>query len=531
MPLSQGMTHILLTFVFNNINGVDGVARDNINKLLANVGLDDASDVYEIPTGELAVVKLRQLFTTDAAKLLLKAVEDNEGQLAKISKFLRRLQSGSCSRFLIDHDPNNIEHLRHFTEGSAAVHSFSDQFTPYTFDAKLTDKLKLTNAASYRLAVTHIRANLPQIAYLLDPLPQDTHSKIGKMKDDNLHQFWTLLITASNLDKTFKLGSVDISGHALCIKAKEYFLNDADSIIEIQHLTTEFLNLKFTTGVADIIEEMSGLVTSLQELGKDTTNIEFYTKLSTLLSNNLGYLQTFCLTFRATHHIPNEHNTLNEFLSLLTNDQAAMAIRKGSTNQNRTANNNNNKNNNNNNNNNNNSTVDANSVDVKEARKITKKARKADDKKKLEAALNSLSLQYNISVPTPPSQACIRVVEKIRITWSDTTIGLRSDLNKLWNAHLDQKGDINYPSFCAQLLKEHKAPPPPPTSQRNPNVHQANALETDLALYVPPTANIRRCEEDDTVRSDGRAQTSNIEVDEAAAQIFSPDRVDAEISK
>lgn len=467
-----------------------------------------------MPSSELSVVKLRSLFSSEAARALLNAVEVNEGQLNKISKFLRMVQSGACARFFTDHDSTNIVHLRHFARGSAEVHSFSDEFTPYIFDAELGNKLKLTNAASFRKAVAYIRSNLSLLSYLLDPLPLDTYSKLGKKKDDNIHQFWTLLITASNLDKTFSLGLVERSGHALGIKAREYFLSDSDTLIEIQSLNADFANLKMTNGVAAAIEEISGLTNSLRELGKETTNIEFYTKLLTLLSNNKGYLQTLCLAFKVNHSPPTEENTLKDFLAFVTNDKDAMAIRGGSANQNGAA------------------KVGANALEVKNPKMLKKKERHALNRKNATAAMNSLFLGFPASSPSLPSKACIKYVAGEKIRWNDDTVGMHSDLNKIWNANTTD-GIIDYHAFMIQLRREHeqgkKATSPPATSPPLPAPRRNHNVSHCDSLVAYEYADIHRCEKDDSVKS-GSAQTSNTEPDEYAAQILIADSVDSETS-
>jgi hypothetical protein len=512
MPLPTAYGHILDTIQFNQITGIDPQARIPRNKFLAYSGYDDPSTVLETPSTDLSVVKLRSLFISDAAQAILADVEANDGLLNKISTFLRKVQSGACARFLIDHNPNNINHLRYFVAGSADVHGYSDDFTPYIFEASLANKLKLTDAPSFRKAVEHLRSNYYRLAYLLEPLPIDTYSKIGKKKDDNYHQFWTLLITASNLSKTFSLGLVERSGHALGAKAREYFLSDSNTLSEIQTLNTEFANVKMTNGVAALIELLSGLINSLRELGKQTSNIELYTKLLTLLSENGGYLQTLCVAFRVTNSPPNEDDTLNKFLAYITNDKDAMAIRgSASSNNERT------------------SKIAANSLDVK---KLNKKEKRNINRKSYEAAMNALGT--TTKSPSAP-MGCINYVARLKIYWNDATVGMHSDLNKIWNANT-KDGVVDYPAFLAQLKREHEqgknASPPPPLSglpppppQRNPNVSHVNTIEAQIF-----GTNIHRCETDDSAKTESSFQVNNVEADEVAAQIFSAASTDAEIS-
>jgi hypothetical protein len=517
MPLPLAYARILDTIQFNQIQGIDPQARVAMIALLEHAGFDDPSNVYETPSAELSVVKLRSLFSSDAEKILLAAVEANDGQLNKVSTFLRKVSSGACARFLVDHDFNNVDHLRHFAAGSAAVHSFSDDFIPYTFDASLANKLKLTDAPSFRKAVAYLRSNFFQLAYLLDPLPLDTYSKIGKKKDDNIHQFWTLLITASNLSKTFSLGLVERSGHALGAKAREYFLSDADTLIEIQTLNTEFANVKMTSGVAAVIEHLCGLVNSLSELGKRTSNIELYTKLLSLLSDNGGYLQTLCVAFRVTNSPPNEDDTLKEFLTYITNDKDAMVIRVSGSSKNEG-----------------NTKIEGNTKVVAnslEAKKLKKKEKKVINRKGFAAAMNALGTlpSSGWSSPSAPPKCCINYVARLKIHWNDDTIGMHSDLNKIWNANTNE-GVIDYPGFLAQLKREHEqgkntSPPPPPAPRRNPNVSFANSLQAETF-----EADIRRCETDDSVKTESSVQVNNVEADEFAAQVFSDDSVDDEIS-
>ena len=503
MPLSTAYNHILNTILFNQIAGIDIQARAATNALLAYSGLDDTSNVYDTSASDLSVIKLRSLFSSDTARALLADVEATDGQLNKISIFLRKVQSGACARFLVDHDSNNIEHLRHFVKGSSDVHSFSDEFTPYIFDNTLASTLKLTDAASFRNAIIYVRSNLPQLAYLLNPLPVDTYSKIGKKKDDNIHQFWTLLITASNLNKTFSLGIVNRSGHALGFEAREYFLSDTDIQNEILTLNTEFANVKMTNGVAAVIERISGIISSLSELGKPTTNIEFYTKLWTLLSDNGGYLQNICVTFKILHSPPNEDETLNNFRTLITNDKKAMAIGVSENSKNEGV-----------------AKVDANTV---EAKKLNKKALKAANKKAYRVAMNAISVtETSASSSSAPSKACINYVAKLKTFWNDETVGMHSDLNKIWNANTTN-GTVDYPGFLAQLQKEHNqgknASPSPPTAPRkNQNLEFTDSLQTS----------VRRCETDDSIKAESSVRVNN--PDEFAAQEFSADSDDTKTS-
>ena len=465
MPLPNPYNHILDMYVFNQQYGIDGEARTAMHALLAYAGLDDVSTVFDTPASDLSVVKLRSLFTTVSGQALLAAVEANDGQLNRISAFLRKVQSGTCARFIVDHNPSNDNHLKLLTGGSADVHAYSDEWTSYVFNAALADKLKLSNTASFRNAVTYIRQNLPDIAYLLNPLPQDNFTTIGKKKDDNLRQFWTLLITSSNLENTFSLGLVNRTGLALSIQARNYFLSESDTLIEIQTLNARFANLKMTKGVKHLNEELKKITDELKELGKITTNIEFYTKLLTLLSDNRGHLQTMCVAFKVANLVPTDE-TLNKFLTFITNDHHAMAI--GVNDKNDGA-----------------AKVDANSLHNEDKKKLKKKEKRAINQKGYEAAMNSLKTSAtDQDVP----RSCINIVERVRIKWNDENIGMHSDLNKVWNANTSRDGKIDYDGFIAQIQREHaqgktSLPPPSPSpshpTRRNPNVAQANALEAD----------------------------------------------------
>jgi hypothetical protein len=461
--------------LFNRIDHIDPLARVASNAVLAYIGYDDASIVRDTSPSDLTPPKVRVgLAATAEGKVLLATLEENDGQLTRLCAFLRKLQSGDCDRFLIDHDSNNIESLELLASGSAATHSYlSDWTAPAAITAAAASKLNLSDAASFRRLITHIKSNYPELSYLLLPLPQDNYTKVGNIKDDYLAKFMTIILTSSNLSKTFKLGQGDrLTGHAIFAKTKLHFLSNSDTLTEIQNLQSQFSQIKMTSGVKNVIEEAQGYVNALEDLGELTSNINLYVKIKSILEEGGNYLSNMCVSFRAVNLVPND-GTLDLFLVFITNDPKAMTINTGSNNK-----------------------QDVNLMDAKPTmdKKAKKKERKANNAKNHAIAMNALSAgkptlknggDYSL-VGLPKHM--VNYIQKLRVKWNDESYALHSNINKIYNDNLDKdgKGGVNYEGFIAQLIKDHDAnkgkhspPSPPPPPRRNPNVTQANNLEAD----------------------------------------------------
>jgi hypothetical protein len=475
MPLPASHLRVLLHTIFGQHQGVDQVARDVIIRFLEYAGLDDTSLVYASASTDLTMPKLRQLYTTVEGLALLAEVEATGGQLAKLSTFLRSLNSGKVDRFMVDHDSSNTSHLELLIGGTKSNHAFQDDWTQYTVETSTAAEHTLTDSKSFRNLSTDIRTHLPDIAYLLGDLPQDNFSKIGKEKDNSLLKLLTIVLNKSSYTNTFKLGVTSRTGLSLYHVIKAHFLNDADTIVEIQDLQSQLSSLKMTktSTVAGLIEESQGIVNSLKDLGKVITNLELYTKLRTELACEGTYLAMICVSFKTFHPVPDD-TTLDAFLSFITKDKEAMAI--GQPNKKLKD-----------------ERTNVNNLDYKHTQRNKTKATKARNKLAATVAMSKLTVS---GVALDPYAGCtptmINFVTGIgRVKWSDETYGRYSNVKKVFDTHTDAKGDIDYNSFIQQMDREHASgkpktpitqPPPPPRGNskppaRNGNVSLANALE------------------------------------------------------
>lgn len=519
MPLPAPLNQILGFNMFGQTAGIDPLAWVALNAVLAYTGYDDPSIVRDTSPTDLTPPKLRSMLTGTAdGTALLATLEQNEGQLTRLCAFLRKLQSGDCDRFLINHQPNDIDHLGLLTNGAGPIHSFIKTWTPPAdITTTAASKLILSDTASFRRLLTFIKSFMHDVSYLINALPQDNFSKIGYDKDDYLLRFLTIILTESKLDKTFKLAQGRKTGHALLAKISLHFLSNSDTLSEIQNLQSLFNQVSFTS-VQNVIEEVQGHRNALEDLGQNTSDIDVYIKLKKIFDDAGPLLSNSCTAFRANNLIPND-GTLDLFVAFITSDPKAMAVRcNGSANNNRNPN------------------VGANSLETdKVIRRKKKKDRHTANKKGFDAAMNALNVN---SDPSNLPIRCIHYMKSLRIHWDDENIGKHSELNKIWNEHTNKDGVIDYGGFLARLKRDHAdpnsnfssrsspQPPPPPAPRRNPNVSHANSLET-VEIFE---ADIRRCETDDSIKTESSVQVNNVEADEFAAQVFSADSVDAEIS-
>jgi hypothetical protein len=474
MTFSPEMLTMLDYALFNKTTGIDPIARTPSRQFLAYTGLDDPALIYDMPSTEFNISKLRTLATTPEFIALLAAVEATSGQLGKMSGFLRKLNAGTTNRFLIDHDPSNTEHLKSWCHGGAsALHGFEKDWESYKFDEKLARKLILSNAASFRDLIAYIRTHFTGFSYLMEAKPQDNFTSIGKKKDKNLLDLMTLVLTSSNFGSTFKIGqNPNQTGYDLFLKAKTYFLNASDSLAEIQEIQAKFAALKMQDcqGVAGIIEKATSYVISLEDLGVTITPIEVYTKLRIEIAEGSSYLGQLCITFRVLNTAADD-DTLPKFLAMLTNDPKAMAYRNPqktnpSPNPKTILN------------------LDEHPKSWKkdkdkEKTKLRKKVYQAN-RRAAEVALNALlsssttNSRGNSSLEGLDNRA-INLVKQLRKKWDEETYGIHSNLNKVFNDHVDDKGNVDYSGFIKTIERESKFPSKTVTS-RNSNVGHANAL-------------------------------------------------------
>ncbi len=453
MPLPSKHEHILIHFVFGHINGIDPLARAGCLDLLAYLGYDNTSIVYDMLTTQIDPVKLRAACTTPAGIALLAIVDNIPGQLATICNFLLKLQNGTIDRFLVNHSSTEVLHLQMLTTGSHQVHGWVQTWTAYTIDESIVTKLKLTDASSFRAFITYVRTSLPAIAYLLGELPVDNCSLIGKQKDEFLYLLLSKLLTASNLGNTFKLSTVvGQTGYDLFGTAKTHFLTTVDVMSEIQQLETKLINTKITTQptIPAFIEEIQGIIIQLRELGKVVTDLEIYTRLRTEISNANSRIGSFCISFKQVHRNPDD-STLQTFITDITTDPDAMAYNNPNFKGARGA--------------------EANQVktnDLKENEKRDKRFLKNENKKEQKAALkhlatkiHSLKTQNNSNSTTTNEKfkglpdTVINFIKKVRKEWDDETYGTHSDITKVFNEHVDSNGKHNYKAFMVQLNNEH----------------------------------------------------------------------------
>jgi hypothetical protein len=451
MPIPNNLMSVFLITVFGTTQGVDAVARDQALALLEYTGFDNTMVVRDYPQSEFAVTKVRALIPPDHA---LAAI--TPGQLAKITTFLRKWNDGTYSRFHSDHNHQDQAHLQLLVNGSA-VHDHQSDWTAYTFDTTTTKKLKIEDASTFRLFITHIKTQHSALAYLLEAGPVDNFTKVGKKKCDNLRLLLTDVLTQSDLSHTFQLGTNPTeTGLALFRKVKAYFLNSQDVQVEILQHQTKLTNLSMGnySSFQSFLEAAQQTVTSLKDLGKNVDNLELYTILrSALVKVDNVHIKQSCVSFRAINPVPND-STLTAFLLFLTTDPEIMQYRNknaktgiqrveqgDSRNKGDVAGN------------------DQLKKDRKSLKNQSKKNRKAYN-----AALRAIVATGPNASSAPSSSSfgqlsleAINIVKAIRKEWDDETYGRHSDVNKIFNSFVNDKGRLDHKGFRKQIHDEYKA--------------------------------------------------------------------------
>jgi hypothetical protein len=470
MPLLATQARVFAFMLHGQVNA-DPIANVNSLAALAHTGYDDPSIVKETPSSEFTPHKIRALMAGTVAGTALLAALEGDGHLTKLCVFLRRLQLGDVQRYLTNHSSTNIAQLEYFVHGPEVdPHDCMSTWTaPASIPTAVAAKLTLRDTSDMRKLIVWINTNLGDVAYLTGALPQDTFSKIGHDKNEYFRTFMVTILTASKLDKTFKLGQSRQSGHALFAQVKAHFLTNADNLSEIQRLYSEFASLQMNGGIQDLIEEVHRIVECLENLGEETSYINLYIKLKNILENAGNvHIATSCTAFRAMHSIPNE-DTWTQFLAFFTNDVKAMAIRINVKQENG---------------------KEIMKVGTKDNVHIRKVKRLALNEKNLVVAMNKLTHNGKIpdSVGGPKivgvSDVMVKFVERARAYWNEQTMGIHSELNKIYNANLlkDGSGAVNYGAFLEQLVREHQQgkASSTPAPRKNHDPVNASSLQADI---------------------------------------------------
>lgn len=458
MPVPTNLNNILLQTVFGKLINIDQVAKDQVMEFLAYTGMDKELIVMGTPQSELVVLKLKaQIPTTHALASILPA------EIAMIACFLRKWNDGTYARFHLDHNHQDPDHLSLLVSQSA-VHSFQNDWTPYTIAPTIAKDITIVDAASFRKFLSYLKTNFSNLGYLLEDGPQDNFTKCGKAKDQNLFSIITLFLVKSNLSHTFRLGTDDSeTGLALVRKVKAHFLNAQDRQAEIQQNLSTFINtsMENALNVQSFLENFQETVGALEDLGKKVDKIESYTIIRHALSKVDDPLITqCCVTFRLANLNPDE-STFDKFVSFLTTDPNVMSF----TNKNAKAVI---------------QRVENGGEDGGGSNSTAKPRGKGADhwnnkkeKKRIKqvnklAAAATMHALYGTSPATSTGrkldQSALNFVKAERKKWNDVTYGLNSDLRKIFNSHVADDGSVNYHGFVADIAREHQASKSSPTT-------------------------------------------------------------------